>query len=84
MRTLAAKEAKNSFGRLLDTARQEPVTIEKNGRAVAVILSLEEFERLQALEEEYWLARARAAEKGGFLGRKKSEKLLQDLLSAED
>ena len=29
MKTFAAKEAKNGFGRLLDTAWREPVTIEK-------------------------------------------------------
>lgn len=30
MKTMSAREAKNAFGLLIDTARQEPVTIEKN------------------------------------------------------
>jgi prevent-host-death family protein len=46
MKSMSAKDAKNAFGLLLDTARAEPVTIEKHGRAVVVVLSVEEFERL--------------------------------------
>lgn len=44
---MSAKDAKNGFGLLLDTARAEPVTIEKHGRAVVVVLSIEEYERLR-------------------------------------
>ncbi|MGI0481145.1 type II toxin-antitoxin system Phd/YefM family antitoxin [Geminocystis sp. CENA526] len=46
MKTLTATEAKNSFGMLLDWARQEPVLIEKQGRQVAIMLSVEEYQRL--------------------------------------
>jgi prevent-host-death family protein len=46
MKSMSAKEAKNGFGLLLDTARAEPVTIEKHGRPVVVVLSTEEYERL--------------------------------------
>lgn len=52
MSKLSANEAKARFGELLDRARQEPVTIEKHGRAVAVVISSEEFDRLQALKLE--------------------------------
>lgn len=48
MKSMSAKDAKNAFGLLLDTARAEPVTIEKHGRAVVVVVSVEEFERLSA------------------------------------
>ena len=68
MKTVAATEMKNRFGRYLDDSRAGPVAIEKNGRTVAVMLSMEEFERLSALEDEYWAGRAREAEKGGYLG----------------
>ncbi|HBQ50331.1 MAG: type II toxin-antitoxin system prevent-host-death family antitoxin [Alphaproteobacteria bacterium] len=37
MKTMSAKDAKNGFGRLIDIARAEPVTIEKHGRAVVVV-----------------------------------------------
>ncbi|MCK5749213.1 MAG: type II toxin-antitoxin system Phd/YefM family antitoxin [Oricola sp.] len=46
MKSMSAKEAKNGFGLLLDTARAEPVTIEKHGRPVVVVLSTEEYDRL--------------------------------------
>ena len=46
MKTMSAKEAKNGFGLLLDTARAEPVTIEKHGRPVVVVLSTEAYEHL--------------------------------------
>lgn len=39
MRTMAAKEAKNRFGELLMEAQKAPVTIEKNGKPVAVLYS---------------------------------------------
>jgi len=47
MKSVSAKNAKNGFGLLLDTARAEPVTIEKHGRAVAVVLAVEEYEKLK-------------------------------------
>ena len=46
MRTMSAKHAKNSFGLLLDCARAEPVQVEKHGRPVVVVISVEEFQRL--------------------------------------
>lgn len=46
MKTMSAREAKNGFGRLIDLARAEPVTIEKHGRAVVVVLAIEDFEDL--------------------------------------
>lgn len=46
MKSMSAREAKNAFGVLIDTARAEPVLIEKHGRGVVVVLSIEEYERL--------------------------------------
>jgi len=46
MRRISAREAKNRFGELIDTARAEPVAIEKHGRPVAVILSIEAYDHL--------------------------------------
>ena len=45
---MSARDAKNGFGRLIDTARAEPVAIEKHGRPVVVVVAVEEFERLHA------------------------------------
>jgi prevent-host-death family protein len=52
MHTLSARDAKYNFGRLIDTARAEPVTVEKHGRAVVVVLAVEEYQRLKAIESE--------------------------------
>ena len=48
MLAFTASDAKNRFGELLDAAGNEPVTIQRNGRDVAVILSAAEFARLSA------------------------------------
>lgn len=45
--TIAAAEAKTNFGALLDKAQRGPVTISKNGRPVAVLMSAEAFEEHQ-------------------------------------
>ena len=50
MQTLSAKDAKYGFGRLIDLARAEPITVTKHGRPVVVVLSAEEYEQLKALE----------------------------------
>jgi prevent-host-death family protein len=52
MKTLAAKDAKYGFGRLIDLARAEPVAVAKHGRAVVVVMAVEEFERLKALDSQ--------------------------------
>lgn len=50
MKTMSARDAKNAFGMLIDNARAEPVTIEKHGRKVVVVIAVEEYERLKAYE----------------------------------
>ena len=46
MKTIAATDAKNRFGELIDMAQSEPVRVQQQGRDVAVVLSPEEFRRL--------------------------------------
>ncbi|MEP1327000.1 MULTISPECIES: type II toxin-antitoxin system Phd/YefM family antitoxin [Alphaproteobacteria] len=65
MKTMSAKEAKNGFGLLLDTARAEPVTIKKHGRSVAVVLSIEAYERLVARKREIGRDRQVGEDEGG-------------------
>jgi prevent-host-death family protein len=50
MQILTAKDAKYGFGRLIDLARAEPIAVAKHGRTVVVVLSIEEYERLKALD----------------------------------
>ena len=53
MFSMSAKDAKYGFGRLIDLARSEPVVVEKHGRPVIVVMAVEEFERLKAVESEH-------------------------------
>ncbi|MCI4679615.1 type II toxin-antitoxin system prevent-host-death family antitoxin [Rhodoblastus acidophilus] len=46
LKAMSARDAKNGFGLMIDTARAEPVLIEKHGRGVVVVVSVEEYERL--------------------------------------
>jgi prevent-host-death family protein len=80
MQTFAAKKAKDHFGLLLDTSQREPVWIEKKTRPVAIVLSIAEYNRLEAIEEAWLAAQADAALKKGFLGTKESKKRLNDIL----
>ena len=45
---MSAREAKDAFGLMVDVARTEPVLIEKHGRSVVMVISVEEYERLTA------------------------------------
>ncbi len=67
MKTMSAREAKNGFGLMIDTARAEPVLIEKHGRGVVVVVSVEEYERLSVQSEraDKGEARTKGAAKRG-------------------
>ena len=83
MVTLSAKEAKEKFGALVDTARREPVTITKHNRPAVVVVSSERYAELEAIEDELWTTKAREAEKKGYLGAVESEAIIQGILNAE-
>lgn len=46
MRTVTASEAKQRLASVIEAAAREPVVIERQKRAVAVVLSMQEYERL--------------------------------------
>lgn len=50
MQTLSARDAKYGFGRLIDLARAQPAAVAKHGRTVVVVLAVEDYERLKALD----------------------------------
>ena len=62
MDTLSASEAKTHFGDLLIKAQRGPVQINKNGKSVAVVISAEDYESMEALKLRLVQARARQAE----------------------
>lgn len=82
--TIAAADAKNHFGEMLDTAQREPVIIKKHGRAFAVVLSADEYARLEALEDSWWGERAKKVmKKPAFIGTKKSAEYIASVLHAK-
>ena len=61
MDTLSANEAKTQCGDLLLKAQRAPVQINKNGKPVAVVISFDDYESLEALKLQTLRARASQA-----------------------
>ncbi|BBB91717.1 MAG TPA: type II toxin-antitoxin system prevent-host-death family antitoxin [Methylomusa anaerophila] len=81
--TVSASVAKQKFGQIIDAARVKPVIIEKSGKEVVVVLSVERFRELQALEDAYWIAQAEEGLKSGLMGPEKTAQFLKERLDAE-
>jgi prevent-host-death family protein len=50
MDALSANEAKTQFGDMLLKAQRAPIQINKNGKPVAVVISMDEYENIEALK----------------------------------
>ena len=50
MEALSANEAKTQFGEMLLKVQRAPVQINKNGKPVAVVISVAEYESLESLK----------------------------------
>ena len=64
-RRISAREARANFGDLLGAVHytKEPVIVEKKGRPYAVVISLEDYQRLQEDREGDWAAVERVRER---------------------
>ena len=51
MTLFTASDARRRFGRLLETVQREPVTITKNGRAVAIIVPSSDNDLILEIQE---------------------------------
>ncbi len=60
MREIAAREAKNRFGNLLDAAQSAPVRVTRKGRADGVVMSVQQYEKLRGAAWERLAATADA------------------------
>jgi prevent-host-death family protein len=83
MKGAAATDVKNKFGQMLEAVVSEPVTIEKKGRPVAVMMSIAEYERLVEIEDRYWGEKALKAVEEGFVSDSKAKALLESKLGTE-
>lgn len=61
MDTLSANEAKTQFGDMLLKAQRAPIQINRNGKPVAVVISMDEYESIEALKLKLLQARAAQA-----------------------
>jgi prevent-host-death family protein len=85
MQTLLAREAKNSFGKLIDMSQAGAVAIEKHGRRVAVVISAMKYAKMDAVyEDAYWLAQAEAGIASGTLGPEESARLLAESVALKN
>jgi prevent-host-death family protein len=53
MFTLTANDAKRNFGELLLNAQREPVKISKNNKDTVVVMSIRDYEEIEAMKAEY-------------------------------
>ena len=53
MFTLTANDAKRNFGELLLNAQREPVKISKNSKDTVVVMSMRDYEEIEAMKAEY-------------------------------
>ena len=84
-KSITATEAKNRFSDLVDLARTEPVTITRNDKAVAIVLSPAEYSRLLLSDDAYWGEQAeKAKHDNDFLSTKNSQDFLNAILNASD
>ena len=83
MKTVAATEAKNRLGAILDEAQREPIVIRRQNRDIAVVLSMADYERLRAgnIQAFFDLRKEVAAQAaaGGL-----TEEQLAELLTADE
>jgi prevent-host-death family protein len=80
---ITATELKSHLGQYLDEVKKEPVFINKTGRASAVLVSDEEYQRLKSLEDAYWGIKAQEAEAQGYVGQEESLSFISDPFHAK-
>lgn len=61
MQSLTANEAKIHFGDLLIKAQREPIQINRNGKAIAIVLSIDDYRCLEALKIQQLKTRVKQA-----------------------
>ena len=82
---VSTEDAESSFDRLLDKAQENPTAITRQGKPVAVVLSVQEYECLRRLDDFYWEARAKEGKaKSDGLNVEEAEEFFHKLLDDPD
>ena len=80
VKTVAATEAKNRLGAILDDAQREPIVIRRQDRDIAVVMSMADYERLRSGNIQAFLdLRKQVADEAAANGL--TEKRLNELLA---
>lgn len=83
MKNFAASDLKAQIGAMFIAAAKEPVHISKRGTDGFVLMTEDEYRRLEAIEDALWASRAEKALDSGFVGPDEAERLLRDALAAK-
>jgi len=80
MLTMNAKEAQAHFGSIMSNVIKEPIAIKRYGKTTAVVISYEEYQKFQNLEDLYWSLKVEEAEKEGYATHEESVSILNKIL----
>jgi prevent-host-death family protein len=84
MLALTANDAKTQFGDMLLKAQREPVQINKNGKPVAVVISMDEYQQMEEVKFALLQERATRAkfdiENGNLV---EGEQFMSDLIAGK-
>ena len=84
MQALTANDAKTQFGDMLLKAQREPVQINKNGKPVAVVISIDEYQQMEEIKSNLLQERAARAkldiENGNLV---EGEQFMADLIAGK-
>jgi len=81
---MQSRYAHSHFGEVIDAAQREPVSITRNGRDVAVVMSQHEYERLLEAEDALLARRAdEALRNANWVGVEESERALKEIFDAQ-
>ena len=61
MQAMSANEAKTQFGNMLLKAQRAPIQINKNGKPVAIVISVDEYKSIESLKLRLLQSRASQA-----------------------
>ncbi len=79
MKTMTSSEARQGFSAMLSTVATEPVSISKQDKEVAVVISSVRYKELKKLEDILYGKAAELAIKEGIVSSKETEDLLDSI-----
>jgi len=79
MKTMSSTEARQNFSSVISGLKDNPVSISKQDKEVAVILSSARYKELKKLEDILYGKAAELAIQEGFVSNEETQKLLDSL-----